>query len=116
MGEAPDLREQEDCPSPEACDRACDQHGTAETDAPVEWFEGGDGHGYVYQYLGPIHYLCECGEHFLNRERWLAHKAEAAFWLAQEAGDLPRDRGGYAHAGFIAGFTAARVLPPGEGK
>ena len=26
MGEAPDLREQVDCPSPEACDRSCDQH------------------------------------------------------------------------------------------
>lgn len=26
MGEAPDLREQGDCPSPEACDQSCDQH------------------------------------------------------------------------------------------
>ena len=40
-----------------------------------EWHEGGDGHGYGYQYIGPIHYLCECGDYFLNRERWLAHKA-----------------------------------------
>lgn len=39
-----------------------------------EWFEGGDGHGYVYQYIGPIHYLCECGDYFLGREGWLAHK------------------------------------------
>ena len=49
----------------------------AENGAPVdeeEWYESGDGHGYVYQYIGPIHYLCECGDHFLNRERWLAHK------------------------------------------
>lgn len=42
-----------------------------------EWFEGGDGHGYVYQYIGPIHYLCECGDYFLNRGRWIAHKALA---------------------------------------
>lgn len=50
-----------------------------EKDAPPsekEWFEGGDGHGYRYQYIGPIHYLCECGDYFLNRERWLAHKTE----------------------------------------
>lgn len=26
MGEAPDIREQEDCPSAEWCQRACDQH------------------------------------------------------------------------------------------
>ena len=26
MGEAPDLREQEDCPSPDACAHSCDQH------------------------------------------------------------------------------------------
>lgn len=26
MGEAPDIREQEDCPSGAACDWACDQH------------------------------------------------------------------------------------------
>ena len=26
MSEAPDLREQEDCPSPKACDQSCDQH------------------------------------------------------------------------------------------
>ena len=45
----------------------------AENDAP-KWHEDGDGHGYVYQYIGPIHYLCECGDCFLNRERWLAHK------------------------------------------
>lgn len=44
--------------------------------AEREWFEGGDGHGYVYQYIGPIHYLCECGDHFLNRERWIAHKEQ----------------------------------------
>lgn len=53
---------------------------TAEKDAGMgkqQWFEGGDGHGYVYQYIGPIHYLCECGDYFLNRERWLTHKAEA---------------------------------------
>lgn len=41
--------------------------------------------------------------------------AEAAFWRAQEAGELPRDRGGYVHAGFIAGYLAARVIPPGAG-
>lgn len=39
-----------------------------------EWFEGGDGHGYVYQYIGPIHYLCECGAYFLNRDGWMFHK------------------------------------------
>lgn len=43
--------------------------------AETEWFEGGDGHGYVYQYIGPIHCLCECGDQFLNRDRWIAHKA-----------------------------------------
>jgi hypothetical protein len=43
--------------------------------AEKEWFESDDGHGYRYQYIGPIHYLCECGQYFLNRERWLAHKS-----------------------------------------
>ncbi len=42
----------------------------------TEWYESGDGHGYVYQYIGPVHYLCECGASFLNRDRWLAHKKE----------------------------------------
>lgn len=42
----------------------------------VEWYDGGDGHGYRYQYIGPIHYLCECGDYFLNRQRWLVHKRE----------------------------------------
>lgn len=40
----------------------------------TEWFDGGDGHGYVYQYIGPIHYLCECGGSFLNRDSWMLHK------------------------------------------
>jgi hypothetical protein len=48
------------------------------------WHEGGDGHGYVYQYIGPIHYLCECGDSFLNRDRWIAHKAVAAFIAKQD--------------------------------
>lgn len=26
MSEAPDIRELEDCPGPEVCNRACDQH------------------------------------------------------------------------------------------
>lgn len=43
--------------------------------AESEWFEAGDGHGYRYQYIGPIHFICECGDYFLNRERWLAHKS-----------------------------------------
>ena len=55
---------------------------TTEKDA-AEWYESGDGHGYRYQYIGPIHYqyigpihyLCECGAYFLNRGGWLAHKA-----------------------------------------
>lgn len=48
---------------------------SAEKDAPeYEWFDGGDGHGYVYQYIGPIHYLCECGGYFLNRDGWMFHK------------------------------------------
>jgi hypothetical protein len=53
-----------------------------------EWHEGGDGHGYVYQYIGPIHYLCECGEYFLNRERWLAHKPEGAHTAPRDAAEL----------------------------
>lgn len=48
---------------------------SAENDAALTWYESGDGHGYVYQYIGPIHYLCECGDQFLNRDRWIAHKA-----------------------------------------
>lgn len=44
-----------------------------ETSEPP-WHEGGDGHGYGYQYIGPIHYLCECGDHFLNRDGWMFHK------------------------------------------
>lgn len=51
---------------------------SAENVAAEEWYEGGDGHGYRYQYIGPIHYLCECGDAFLNRDRWIAHKAVAA--------------------------------------
>lgn len=42
---------------------------------PEHWHEGGDGHGYGYQYIGPIHYLCECGRHFLNRDGWSTHRA-----------------------------------------
>lgn len=48
-----------------------------------EWHEGGDGHGYRYQYIGPIHYLCECGDHFLNRDRWMFHKG------VESARDIP---------------------------
>lgn len=48
---------------------------SAENDAPEHWHEGGDGHGYGYQYIGPIHYMCECGQHFLDREGWRRHRA-----------------------------------------
>ena len=39
--------------------------------------------------------------------------ASEAFWREQEAGNLPRDRGGYVKQGFIAGYLAAleRVTP-----
>lgn len=57
-----------------------------------EWFEGGDGHGYVYQYIGPIHYLCECGAYFLNRDGWMFHKgAESALADAAERIDALKD-------------------------
>jgi len=36
-------------------------------------------HGFLYQDIGPIHYVCHCGEHFLNRERWAVHVAVVAF-------------------------------------
>lgn len=36
--------------------------------------------------------------------------ANDAFWREQEAGGLPRDRGGYVEQGFIAGFLAALAL------
>jgi len=35
VGEAPDTREDVDCPAPEACARSCDQHPAALTTAPV---------------------------------------------------------------------------------
>lgn len=39
-GEAPDLREQEDCPSPEACDSKCDQHDNVVR--PTVWQQNAD--------------------------------------------------------------------------
>lgn len=91
----------------------------AETEHPEEWgFEGGDGHGYRYQYIGPIHYLCECEAYFLNRDGWIAHKAlvpiaelsqEIDQWVADRrtaAADIgPDDRNEWIH--FTAGLSEA---------
>lgn len=69
---------------------------TDQTDLTThEWHEGGDGHGYVYQYIGPIHYqyigpihyLCECGGHFLGRAGWIAHKATAPLIARAESAE-----------------------------
>lgn len=57
-------------------------------DASEHWHEGGDGHGYGYQYIGPIHYLCECGAHFLDREGWRTHRSD----LGLSTGNLPHCR------------------------
>lgn len=35
--------------------------------------------------------------------------AHEAYWRELEAGQLPRDRGGYVKQGFIAGYLAALV-------
>lgn len=54
MGEAPDVREQEDCPGPEVCGRSCDQH-PAESAAPrrICWDENGGLHlPPEYAYIG----------------------------------------------------------------
>ena len=47
-------------------------------------------------------------------ELMAAMHAERTFWREQEAGNLPRDRGGYVKQGFVAGYMAAISGGPGS--
>lgn len=96
----------------------------SEFEGEKEWHEGGDDHGYRYQYIGPIHYLCECGACFLNRDRWIAHKALAPILVLADEWEADGKRVGYdsreQHENDLLASTVvpalrrASNLPPGE--